>query len=379
MTTHGRVPVQVTWDDLQAPAVLARVDQLRAAGAPPLIRAVGAPTSSSKRLVHNGILRLGLVGTVGGLVGWALAELMTNTRADERASGDVSHWYGSSPKAAAIVFVLFIALGIGGVLAAWEGIEARSLHKVWIRMRLALPVLAAGGALGGFLAEKVYENRIKSALASAMSYYSATGDEAGARSQVLNAHHLARALGFALFGIAIGLALGAASKSSKRAVNGAIGGLVGGAAGGYLFDYIQVGDSGVASRLIAITICGAVIGLAVGLVEQVRKDNWLEIVSGGMAGKQFILYNAQTVVGSGPSCDITLIKDPQIVDRHLVLERHGSGTKATAATPGVPFLLNGQPVLDATLADGDTVQVGSTVLRLREKSASTPVAGPILG
>ncbi len=375
----SRPPIEVTWDELQTPDVQARVEQLRAAGAPPLVRAVGAPITTSTSVFRNGIASLGLVGTVGGLVGWALSELMTNSRADEHAGRDVSHWYGSSATAAAVVFVLFIALGIGGILASWEGIEARSISKVWLRLRIALPVLAAGGALGGYFAEKVYESRIKSAVTSALTYLDATGDEAGAIEQFKGAQHLARALGFALLGIAIGVALGAASKSRKRAVNGAVGGLVGGGVGGYMFDYVHVGDSGVASRLIAITICGAVIGLAVGLVDHVRKDNWLEIVSGGMAGKQFILYNAQTVVGSGPSCDITLIKDPQVVDRHIVLQRSGATTKATAASHGVPFLLNGQPVLDATLSDGDTVQVGSTVLRLREKSASAPVAGPILG
>ena len=375
MTTPPRPPVLVTWDELQAPEVSARVEQLRAAGAPPLVRAVGAPPSSTTSVLRNGIVTLGIAGVVGGLVGWALSELITNTRAPE----GTSHWYGDSDTAGAIVFVLFIALGLGGVLSAVDGLEARSLQKAWQRLRLALPVLAVGGVVGGYLAQKLYESRIDAAIKDASDYFDATGDTSGAFEQLQGAVHLSRGLGFALLGLAIGLALGLSSRSKQRAINGAIGGVVGGGVGGYVFDYVDLGDSGAMNRLVAIVITGAVIGLAVGLVEQVRRELWLEIVSGGMAGKQFILYNDATVVGAGPSCDITLIKDPQIVDRHLLLSRSGSTTRATAATPGVPFLLNGQPVLESTLTDGDTVQVGSTVLRLRAKSASAPVAGPILG
>lgn len=289
MNPPNRPPIELTWDALQAPDVTARVEQLRAAGAPPLIRSVGAPTSSSRNILHNGIVTLGLAGVVGGLLGWALSELMTNIRAEERTGSELSHWYGSSPTASAVVFALFIALGIGGVFAAWEGIEARSAKKVWRRLSVALPVLAIGGAIGGYLAEKLYESRIQAAYVSASAYLRETGDNGGALGQMEGARHIARGIGFAIFGLAIGLALGAASRSTKRAINGAIGGFLGGAVGGYTFDYVHIGDSGVASRLVAITICGTVIGLAVGLVEQVRKDNWLEIVSGGMAGKQFIL------------------------------------------------------------------------------------------
>lgn len=378
MSTPSRPPVQVTWDELQAPDVQARVEQLRAAGAPPLVRAVGTPGASTPSALRNGVVVLGLVGLVGGLVGWALAEVLTNVRAND-AREVVHHWYGDGTTARTVAFVFFLSVGLGGVIASWEGIEARSWPKVRLRLLLALPLLAAGGLLGGYVTAKVYESRVKSAAAQAEAYYDATGDLAGAYDQLKSAAHVSRAIGFALFAIVIGLALGAASRSTRRAVNGAVGGLVGGALGGWTFDYVHVGDSAVMSRAVAVTITGTIIGLAVGLVEQVRKEAWLEIVSGGMAGKQFILYNASTVVGSGPSCDITLIKDPQVVDRHVQLERVGAATRVRALVPGIPFLLNGQPVLEATLADSDTVQVGSTVLRLREKSASAPVAGPILG
>ena len=116
-----------------------------------------------------------------------------------------------------------------------------------------------------------------------------------------------------------------------------------------------------------------------GLVETARREHWLEIVSGGMAGKQFILYHQQTVIGSGADCHVTLIKDPAISPQQLQLTQGAAGLTARSLDPQRPAQVNGSAILEHTLADADLLQVGSTVLRYRSKTAAAPLPGNIRG
>ena len=52
------------------------------------------------------------------------------------------------------------------------------------------------------------------------------------------------------------------------------------------------------ARITGIAITGLAIGLGIGLVEVARRQHWLEIMTGGMAGKQFILYSSRTTIGA---------------------------------------------------------------------------------
>jgi Inner membrane component of T3SS, cytoplasmic domain len=192
--------------------------------------------------------------------------------------------------------------------------------------------------------------------------------------------HPPRGLAIGLVGIAIGAALGAASLSWQRALNGAIGGAVGGFVGGFLFDYFSSDSgSGVFPRLVALLVTGLLIGGSMGLIETARREHWLEILSGGMAGKQFILYNQQTTIGADAGCQVTLIKDPAIAPRHALLTRSASGLTVRSVDPASPALVNGQPVHEHLLADSDMLQLGLSMLRYRSKASSAPVQAGIHG
>ena len=54
---------------------------------------------------------------------------------------------------------------------------------------------------------------------------------------------------------------------------------------------------------------GVVTALATALVENAAKTGWLRVLTGLIAGKQFILYRNPTYVGSSPDCEIYLFKD----------------------------------------------------------------------
>lgn len=83
-------------------------------------------------------------------------------------------------------------------------------------------------------------------------------------------------------------------------------------------------------------------------------------------GVDFRLYEGKNTIGSGPQCDV-ILQDPGVSGHHLtILARPGTNTirfKDEFSTNGT--LLNGEPVEEGTLQDGDILKIGSTELRFR--------------
>lgn len=340
--------------DLAAPEIDERVEALKAAATPQVVKQVGAAPGGGR--VSSNVGSLALAGLVGGALGWLVSEVIARPDAGDGLFAD-------SPAAAAAAFFALYAVGLSAVLSGWEGVEARSWPKAASALGKAVPAAVIGGAVAGWIAQvAIYEPMLEAAFESATS-------EAAMR----DALHLPRGLGFMFVGIIVGAILGLVSRSGKRAFNGAIGGAVGGFVGGFMFDYVgEATDSGGLSRAVALGLTGILIGLAIGLVENARKEHWLEIVSGGMAGKQFILYNDRTVIGSSPACSVTLIKDPQIAAQHVTLASSPQGLRMSAMDPSRPTLVNGQSQHQAVLTDGDLVQIGNSVVRYRQRAQATP-------
>lgn len=366
--------IVISTDELFAPAIDERVQQMRAANAPQMVRPVGAPPTTAPGFKANSVsVALLIAGAIGGLVGWAASELISQQWQLEQSLQEYFEcldvgfdckinepWYGDGQVIRSIVFITPFAVILGAVLTGWDGIQARSRAKFWATVRTALPWLIGAGVIGAWIAGALYRSMVNDV-------------------SDLDDLHLPRGIAWAFFGAAIGGAIGAASKSSKRITNGLMGGAIGGFVGGFIFDYIELSkENGIPNRLVGLAITGACIGVAIGLVEEARREHWLEIVSGGMAGKQFILYRDMTSVGSAPTCDITLIKDPQVGAQHATLHAVGGALELRTFNPQLPVQVNGVPASQHRLVDGDLVQIGSTVVRYRSKAQATPtLAAPL--
>lgn len=364
--------LEVTWGDLQDPRVIEQAERMRQAQNVPLVRQVGpAPPPSATAWWRGNLATLTLAGLVGGLAGEIVTEVLL------RPDSEGSHWYGDSAKSGNVTLSVVLSLVIGMVIASWEGIQSRSRAKVGHQLAIAGPLLLVGGLIGGFISDAIYEPMARSVFRKALEQ----DTDAAFTAYVRDHLHLPRAIAIGIVGLMCGLALGAASRSVRRALNGALGGAVGGFVGGFLFDYISTSSSssGVLPRIIAITLTGTVIGAAIGLVEHVAREHWLEIISGGMSGKQFILYGQETIVGSAPAAQIMLVRDPAIAPFHAGLAQRPQGLAIRGLDPRAQLLVNGAPVTDTVLADGAVIQIGSTLLRYRCKSASAGPVGPILG
>lgn len=367
---HPGAILAIGWDDLTSPEVDAQVQRMREAQSVPLVRSVGEPEDAKPAWYRGQIVQMSIAGLIGGLLAWAVQELVlpgdSVTQTSELGTAMIN-----------IGFTMLIGLSVGIVLASWEGVFARSWAKIGRSLRIAGPVLIGTTLAGGFLAHVIYTNWTEAIWQSAIEKGIALDwTDAQFFDYVTSQLHLPRGVAWAVVGLAAGIGLGIASRASQRIINGAIGGVIGGFAGGALFDFFT---SGVSARLVGIAITGAAIGLAIGLVEVARRQHWLEIVTGGMAGKQFILYTGATTLGSSPECDVTLIKDPGIAPVHARLDSRPEGLQASSTDPSLPALVNGAALGQQTLRDGDMLQLGSTMLRYRDKAEQQVVDGPIAG
>ena len=359
--------LSISTEDLAAPEVSARVAQIQATSGLQMQRTIGtadSSPSSSARFGRN-TLYVTLLGIAGGIAGALFSELVTG--------GDESRW--TNPTLVTVVFTSCYALCLGFALLLWRGINSGSADQARRDVLMGLPIVVLGGAIGGFAAQQIYYPLSEQATKKALS-----ADTYEEFVKIMsNSLHVPRAIGFMLVGIMIGVGLGVAARSVRRGQNAVLGGAVGGFIGGFMFDYISswIGaESGFVPRLIALTLTGALIGFAIGLVDDIRRDLWLEIVSGGMAGKQFIVWEERCMIGSDSSCDITLIKDPAIAPQHAVLTRSGAVMRIEVQ-PGSPMIsVDGVSTESAVLSGSSMIQIGGTVLRIGQKSAQLPTFTP---
>jgi hypothetical protein len=294
----------------------------------------------------NGTVAQNVIASLAGaLAGWAVCQLFFNTDSLEHPVQEAAKFFGGFAAVYAAIF------------ASWEALTT----QVWERaLRSALiggAVGAVGGAISGAIAQELYGKIIENILEGSGFAISPTDFK-------LNA---ARALGWSILGVGVGAALGAAKQSSRKLVNGLIGGAIGGAIGGFLFNYVaEATQSEGTTRFVTDLVAGLAIGVAIGLVEVARRQAWLRVTGGGMAGKEFILYHEHTNLGSSPKAEITLIKDPAIAPLHFRIEDRGAA-RTLSAYEGAPVAVNGTPVASHRLRSGDSIQVGNTTLGYQEK------------
>lgn len=301
-------------------------------------------TVSTERgsILLQGWFYLGLAGMLGALAAWAIAE-------PGFIDGRAPSW-GNFLMMPLIITLMCMGFGVS------ESTVERSLKKAVLRGVLALPL----GILLGFIFDMM-ANMIFGLLLR-ISF------EAGAQTFRNPALWICRGLAWMVFGAAGGVVYGIVGQSAKKGKYGVLGGALGAGLGGVVFDPISMATHvGSVSRAIGFAMVGLTTGIGMGLVESALKDRWLYVVSGPLAGKQFILYKSQTTIGSKQDSDIYLFKDPSILPQHAVISL--SGPRVALQATG-PVLWAGQQVNSRVLHDGDILQLGRYAFRYKEKHRS---------
>jgi hypothetical protein len=252
-------------------------------------------------------------------------------------------------------FVAALGLIFAVVYAGWEHIRTPNLAGLRHVALRAAPWGAGLGFVSGFLANVVFRALLEDEFSESRIY-------------------LARMVAWGMFGMGMGAASAALIRSRQKLINGMVGGLVGGALGGVVFNWAgtQI-ESETFSRLIGLLFVGVGIGLAIGLVEVARREAWLHIVGGGMAGKEFILYDVETKVGSSPKCELTLIKEPAVQPYHIIISAAapGGGGRTLTAYRDCAVTVNGEAVGQRRLRSGDVIGIGATSIAYSERAAAT--------
>jgi hypothetical protein len=160
---------------------------------------------------------------------------------------------------------------------------------------------------------------------------------------------------------------GIAGQSVKKSIYGVIGGIIGAGIGGLAFDPICIYRNRCAQSLHRLNDYGRKHRRRYWSRGKRLKDRWLYVSSGPLAGKQFILYKAQTRIGRDQSNDIYLFKDVAVQPQHAVIELRAGRAVLIAATP---TLISGQSVTERTLQNGDLIQIGRYSFSYQEKQRS---------
>lgn len=331
------------------------------------------PTFSASRVR----LRLAIAGIVGGLTGFLLGEIQLTGEDGYRFFGENVE----DLKAGAAVWFALVLLGIGASLVASQGLGEGDNKKVLETVVRALPALIVGGAVAGYVAQTLYEGMIDEDKLLEILYR--CGSDSGC-IDFDNFVRPARAVGWMFAGALGGLAVGVGFRSKKRIQNGVIGGAIGGLVGGLLFDSVDnilQSSSSQASRVVGVVLIGGLMGVLIGLIDTLRTEAWLTVISGEMTGRQFILYDETTLVGCARNIPITILADREIAEHHIEIQQQGGRATFTCLRGASPVLVNGVSTSSGTVSNADVLTVGKTEIqvgfrRAETGSITTPTSAP---
>lgn len=355
---EDRKKIVITSSDLNSTQVDKTVDHLQKAQDIVLVREVGEPTGNRDGLVTIAILSL--AGVIAGFLIWVLWSNLP-TPADSTSANLQSS------------FTITIAIAI--LLAVADSGLNRSLAKLGRSLLIAIPVAVAAGLAFGYAANSIYSAMVESTWQSLVDAGLSPLNESFF-VEFGNRNHLNRGLAWSLLGLAAGIAVGAPSLALRRVLITSAGGFIGAFVGGFVFDYFQ-GEA--EAQITGLVITGAAVGLSVSLLEQATKSSWLEITRGGMAGKQFILYQNSITIGSSPTANVTLIKDPAISPIAATIRRVGSTVTLITEDRSRPISVDGVSAFEHRLQEGSLITFGSTDVRFREKSKKINDTGIVKG
>ena len=295
---------------------------------------VKQPNPAIRNLLGNGLVVLGLAGLVGGMIGAVLSEVIQG--------GGESRFFNDSLEMSTGVWFALALLGIGAAMSVSQGIAERNPEKSSQAALLAIPASLVGGFVAGVIAQSVYAPLADSGLPN----------------------EIPRAVGWAIAGGLGGAAVGAGFRSLIRVRNCAIGGLAGGFVGGLAFNTVgEIVGSGFSSRLVGITLIGALMGLAVGLIDKVTVTSFIEQAMREGAPIRFSLFDQSTILGCAGNVGITVKGDPNVSEHHLRLTKQGSSLGFQCVGNASPITVNGQHTTSGMLNNGDVFIVGNTQLR----------------
>ncbi|NMC78209.1 MAG: FHA domain-containing protein [Chloroflexi bacterium] len=274
----------------------------------------------------------GLLGAIGGVIGWQGSNLL--------GLSFTSNLYLSE-----VVVGGLLGLCIGLFIGIAEGFVTRNAVQS-LRVGLITGLLGmAGGAIGLPVAEGLF--------------------------QVLGGEVWNRAVGWGLFGLLTGLAAGV--KGGAQMWKGGLGGLLGGLLGGALLEGARrwLSDP-LMGKAAGLLLLGASVGAFIALIVFMLSRVWIEVKAGKLKGTEFILDKflraeaPAAYIGSSPLKSDIVLPDPDIAPQHGVLK--GAGGYFTLKDISMEgTYINNRRVEQTRLSDRQTIKMGNTEMVYHEK------------
>lgn len=311
------------------------------------------------------VLRGLVLGALGGLLGWCLVEPFPYLTSDEATTVD---WTAIGLLAGIVGACIGTALGVA------EGILAGTRPKFQRAVTLGGIVSFFGGWIGVWFGQALY-----SGILNTFQIRDQNPDNPFQFFLLL----IARTLGWMFLGTLVGLSVGIPSLSARKVRHGFIGGMFGGALGGFSFETLaRIGSvmplfQGPVLRLIGFTAIGAATGFFVSLVAEAFKQAWVKVLVGRNEGREHVLDKPASVIGRDELAEIPVFGDASVARRHaLIVQTNGRHILRDEGAPG-GTQVNGQPVTQQLLQDGDQITVGRVTMIFYEKATATPYRRPV--
>lgn len=292
-----------------------------------------------------------IAGLAGGAAGWIPVELVM-----------FGHTFDRPPIGFERI-LLNVSMGvlsgvIGGLVNAAELQTIEFSRPVKVRLITGFVVCFVLGLVSFYLSDKAFNGILRLA-----GWH--PNEQIGELYLVI-----ARVVGWVLMGAMLGTGVGLAgfspnalAKTLQNVVKGAAGGWVGGFIGGLSFDLVSaISGGGLAPRLVGFSLIGLLIGLFIGLVQELTKIAWLAVEAGRLRGRQFRIEGATVMIGRAEENAVGLFGDPGVQPRHAVIERRADGYALKNLAVRAGTIVNGIRAETVELHDGDRIGISDYVL-----------------
>ncbi|MDH5560692.1 MAG: FHA domain-containing protein [Deltaproteobacteria bacterium] len=231
------------------------------------------------------------VGLLAGLAAWPVAEIILLFQVSFPSYLMFSIFLGA-------IFGLVIGLFMG----AKEGQAPSNRKSLFNRIIAGSLVGVLGGAVGFLIGQAL--------LFVLGEYFIHSG-----RAHSALGLPLSRAVGWAFLGLFVGVTDGVRSGSLRKIKVGALGGLLGGILGGLALQYIGIFiENMMYARFAGLLLLGLSIGFFYGLVEDRLSFGVLRLLNGKFKGKEFLINQRKTRIGSAGKMDIQLNQYGTVAD-----------------------------------------------------------------
>lgn len=290
-----------------------------------------------------------------GFFAWMIAEFITEILSITPGTTSV------------IIYSSIVGAGIGAALNLLSGIANPQMSILMKRVGQGLLIGGIGGLLGGIAGNAIYD-------------FLSNPDSPSI---------VGRVVGWIIVGVACGSVAGITDQSQEKLFNGLLGGAIGGVIGGMVFIGLKSlsGVSSMGGRAAGFVLLGVSIGIAIGLVNLMKRQAWLSVIDGYLPGRDLIITSDTTILGKGDHLPLPFFgpSSRTIAVEHasIIRNKSNSSYEIQPLTPNNEVLVNHNRIVGSMiLQDHDVIKIGGNIICFRvaaNAGSGEGIDGPLGG